>query len=100
MMALALDLSDGLKTRIIDTIRAAVSPLLISRWHIRVGEDHDGEECIFVEVWHPLSATPVGARMMLDAHFAVQRTNFAAGEGRLTYVDHHFADGQQFGPLA
>lgn len=81
-------------------VETKAAPFKIDRFVLRVGEHADGEETIFVDVWHPLTDAPVDARQVLEVQFAVRELLIRNGEWRFPLVRQHFADGQRFGTAA
>jgi hypothetical protein len=91
---------DDVKAEIVSVITTRSAPVTVARCEILVDDDHDGEEAIFVDVWHPLSALPINSRMLLNIQFDVQQSLLKAGDDRFPYLRHHFDDAQQFGAAA
>ena len=81
-------------------VEAKAAPFTIDRFSLRVGEDADGEETIFVEVWFPLTHVPIETRQLMDMQFAVGSYFRDRGEKRFAWVRKRFADGQKFGTAA
>jgi hypothetical protein len=94
------DISDQLKTQALDLIRAKSASLQVERCEFRIGKDHDGEDSVFIDVWHPLSPVPVKPRLLIDVHSAVRDLFFKHREGRFPFLNQHFDDAQTFGKAA
>jgi hypothetical protein len=95
-MTLALNIEHDVRA----IVEATSAPFTIERFAIRVGEDGDGEATILIDVWHPLSDTPVDARHAGDVRLAVLSYFNERGEKRFPWVRQHFADGQRFARAA
>jgi hypothetical protein len=98
--AMTTQLDPEIMREIRSIVEAKAAPFTVDRFDLRVGEDADGDETIFVDVWHPLANTPVVTRQMLELQFSVREYLLRIGEGRFPLVRQHFADGQKFGSAA
>jgi hypothetical protein len=91
---------DDLRADIVSVITTHSAPVTVARCEMFVGDDHDGDEAIFVDVWQPISVVPINARMLLNVQFDVRQSLLKAGDGRFAYIRHHCDDAQQFGAAA
>jgi hypothetical protein len=89
-------LAQSVEGEIRQLVAQEAAPFRIERIDIRVDEDADGEETIFVEIWHPLNDTPVETRQLLNVQFAVRQLLLKKRDGRFPWVRQHFAEGQRF----
>ncbi len=93
-----------LTQELVQAIRATVeqhaAPFPIDRFEVRIDEDSEGEEALFVDVWHPLVLTPVDSRLQINVMFAVSELLRRRPEGWHSYVWQHFSHGQTFGSVA
>ena len=84
-----------IKTAIRKLIEERSAPLAVERFEIRIGNNSDGEETIFVDAWHPLNPTPIDVRMLIEIQSSVIRLVLASGDDRLPHVWQHFAEDQE-----
>jgi hypothetical protein len=93
-----------LTQELIDAIRATVethaAPFPIDRFEVRIDEDSEGKEALFVDVWHPLVSAPVHARLQVDVMVAVSNLLRERRAIWTSYVWQHFSTGQTFGSVA
>ncbi len=94
------ELTDELKQAIRIAVETHAVPFPIDRFEVRIDEDSEGKEALFVDVWHPLLATPVDTRMQINVMFAVSDLLRCRREGWSSYVWQHFSKGQTFGSVA
>jgi hypothetical protein len=62
---------------------------------IRPSHDHTGEEAIYVDIRHPLTAGYFDTDATLELSYEVNNRLFALDERRFAYVNQDFADGQK-----
>jgi hypothetical protein len=89
-------LSQSVEGEIRQIVAQEAAPFHIERIDIRVDEDADGEETIFVDIWHPLNDVSVETRQLLNLQFAVRELLLKKRDGRFPSVRQHFAEGQRF----
>jgi hypothetical protein len=61
---------------------------------VRARHDHDGDEAIYVDVTHQLSARAIDIEIISNLLTDVNDRVHALDERRFTYVRHHFHDDQ------
>jgi hypothetical protein len=91
---------EDLEREILDAVRGVTSPLDAYKVWFRTGEDHDGENAIFVEIWYRHSAAPVMAGQLIEEGFAIRDLLQARRDFRFPYVRRHFDEAQKFGAAA
>jgi hypothetical protein len=94
------DLTEDLVQALRATVEKHAAPFPIDRFEVRIDEDNDGEEAVFVDVWHPFLSTPVDARLQIDVMLAVSELLRSRRERWSSYVWQHFSKGQSFGSVA
>jgi hypothetical protein len=93
-------LTQELEQAIRATVEKHAAPFPIDRFEVRIDEDSNGEEALFIDVWHPLLTTPVDSRLQINVMVAVSGLLRDRREKWHSYVWQHFSDGQTFGSVA
>ena len=94
------ELTEELKQAIRAAVETHAAPFPINRFEVRIDEDSEGKEALFVDVWHPLLSTPVHARLQIDVMVAVGNLLRKRHARWTSYVWQHFSTGQTFGSVA
>jgi hypothetical protein len=90
-----------LATRIRPEVEAAIRDEVervfpgLTSFKIRADYDHTGDDSIYVDIRHPLSASPFDTALTLELTYEVNNRSFALDERRFVYVNEDFADGQK-----
>jgi hypothetical protein len=92
---LAMDVSLRARDTIDAAVREFVSRFALRDIEIRVGEDHDGDPVLLIDVRHDLSTTLIEPVVLNDLAVEIQMRLLKLGEERFPLVRHHFSDEQK-----
>lgn len=75
-------------------LRERLAPYGYDHVEVAVGEDHDGDEVLRIDVYHRLSETPIDSRVVYSLRQSVRELLDELGEERHPLIRHHFHEDQ------
>jgi hypothetical protein len=77
------------------TMRESMAPFGFKKAEVKPGEDHDGDQVIFVEAQYDLSDTPIDPAVVARLTSILRDRLWNVGETRFPHISHKFDEKQK-----
>ena len=96
MMTMLREIRPEVRAAIEATLKSKLKGYELESWSVEPGEDHDGDEAIFIELHYKLSERPFDSALLGVVRSDLRDKLVDLGELRFPYTRHQLHKGQKF----